>query len=197
MPGLDKMREVKSKEQPTAPASDEGFATAADFMSRFKTSTYTLKDGLTIEFRALTPIDFQTFRGSALTTRMVESGVKGTNDPETRQKYSDSLSNLAGIEIVTDAAKETIIQAVTKPQFTALPSDKCAPGKVSIDALSPTEVWELSEAIRKFSGGDKAEETFREASETDAEDTPESDAGGEDEHADGGTDGEGVSSEPV
>ena len=59
MPGLDKMREAKSDEQPTAAAQSDGFATAADFKNRFKTSTYTLSNGLTVEFRALLPIDFQ------------------------------------------------------------------------------------------------------------------------------------------
>ena len=35
MPGLDKMREAKSGEQPTAAAQSDGFATAADFMQGF------------------------------------------------------------------------------------------------------------------------------------------------------------------
>ena len=63
--------------------------------------------------------------------------------------------------------------------------------------LPPTDVLNLSAAIQKFSGGDEEEEIFRGASETDAEDTAESDADGEDEHADDSTDSEGVSSEPV
>lgn len=198
MPGLDKMREDRSGEATaTGEASADGFATAADFRNRFKKSTYTFEDGLTIEFRALKPIDFQTFRGSALTIRMVEAGVKGYNDTKKRQQFSDSLSDLAGLELVTDAAKETIIQAATDPKFTALPPDKCSPEKASIDTLSPTEVWELSDAIKNFSGGDEAEEMFREPGETDAEDTAESVAGGADEHADDSADSEGVQSESV
>ena len=96
---------------------------------------------------------------------------------------------------MTEAAKDAIIQAVTEPQFTALPPEKCPPNKVSVLELSPTEILELDNAIRKFSGGDEEEEIFREPSETDAEDTGESDATGEDEHVDGGTDSEGVQPE--
>ena len=87
MPGLDKMREAKSGEQPTALAQSDGFATAADFKNRFKTSTYTLQDGLTIEFRALLPIDFQTFSGSAIRTRMTEGGLN-YNDAESKAEIS-------------------------------------------------------------------------------------------------------------
>ena len=43
----------------------------------------------------------------------------------------------------------------------------------------------------------KMRKSFREPSETDAEDTGESDAAGEDEHVDGSTDSEGVQPEPV
>ena len=196
MPGLDKMREAKSGEQPTAPAQSDGFATAADFKNRFKTSTYTLQDGLTIKFRALLPIDRQIFNGSALTTKMIEAGLDH-NDNKARVKYVDQLPSLARIEIVTEAAKDAIIQAVTEPQFTAVPPEKCPPNKVSVLELSPTEILELDNAIRKFSGGDEDEETFREPSETDAEDTGESDATGEDEHVDGSTDSEGVQPESV
>ena len=196
MPGLDKMREAKSGEQPTAPAQSDGFATAADFKNRFKTSTYTFQDGLTIKFRALLPIDRQIFNGSALTTKMIEAGLDH-NDNKARVKYVDQLPSLARIEIVTEAAKDAIIQAVTEPQFTAVPPEKCPPNKVSVLELSPTEILELDNAIRKFSGGDEEEETFREPSETDAEDTGESDAAGEDEHVDGSTDSEGVQSESV
>ena len=196
MPGLDKMREAKSDEQPAAAAQSDGFATAADFKNRFKTSTYTLQDGLTIKFRELLPIDRQTFNASALTTKMIEAGLN-YNDNKARAKYVDQLPSLAQIEIVTEAAKDAIIQAVIEPQFTALPPEKCPPNKVSVLELSPTEILELDNAIRKFSGGDEDEETFREPSETDAEDTGESDAAGEDEHVDGSTDSEGVSPEPV
>ena len=194
MAGLDKMREAKSGEQPTAPAQSDGFATAADFKNRFKTSTYTLQDGLTIKFRALLPIDRQIFNGSALTTKMIEAGLDH-NDNKARVKYVDELPSLARIEIVTEAAKDAIIHAVTEPQFTAVPPEKCPPNKVSVLELSPTEILELDNAIRKFSGGDEDEETFREPSETDAEDTGESDATGEDEHVDGSTDSEGVQPE--
>ena len=52
MAAMDKMREEKAKEeQPTAPA-ESGFATAVDFKDRFKTSVYTLQDGLPIKYRA-------------------------------------------------------------------------------------------------------------------------------------------------
>ena len=194
MPGLDKMREAKSDEQPAAAAQSDGFATAADFKNRFKTSTYTLQDGLTVEFRALMPVDFQTFRGSALNTRMTEAGLNYSSK-KARTKFLDQISDAAQMEVVLDAAKQAIIQAVTSVQFTALPPAQCSPNKVSIDVLSPTDILKLSDAIDKFSGGDKEEETFREPSETDAEDTGESDAAGEDEHVDGGADGEGVQSE--
>ena len=197
MPGLDKMREAKAKEeQPTAPAQSDGFATAADFMQGFRTSTYTLSNGLTVEFRALMPIDFQSFRGSALNARMTEAGLD-YNETEIRIEFVDEMSVTAQTEIVIEAAKQTIIQAVTSVQFTALPPAQCPPNKVSIDVLPPTDVLNLSDAIYKFSGGDEDEETFREPSETDAEDTGESDAAGEDEHVDGGTDSEGVQPEPV
>ena len=196
MAGLDKMREAKSGEQPTAPAQSDGFATAADFKNRLKTSTYTLQDGLAIKYRALLPIDRQTFRGSALSAKMIEAGLD-YNDQKARAKYVNQLPSLARIELVTEAAKDTIIQAVIEPQFTAVPPDQCPPNKVSVLELSPTEILELDNAIRKFSGGDEEEEIFREPSEADAEDTGESDADSEDEHVDGGTDGEGVSSEPV
>ena len=196
MPGLDKMREEKGGEQPTAPAQSDGFATAADFKNRLKTSTYTLQDGLTIKFRALLPVDRQTISGSAVTTKMIEAGLD-FNDQELRATFVDQLPSLARIEIVTEAAKDTIIQAVIEPQFTAVPPEQCPPNKVSVQDLSPTEILELDAAIRKFSGGDKEEEIFREPSEADAEDTGESDADSEDEHVDGGTDSEGVSSEPV
>ena len=194
MPGLDKMREAKSGEQPAAAAQSDGFATAADFKNRFKTSTYTLQDGLTVEFRALMPVDFQTFRGSALNTRMTEAGLNYSSK-KARTKFLDQISGAAQLEVVLDAAKQVIIQAVTSVQFTALPPAQCSPDKVSIDVLSPTDILKLSDAIDKFSRGDKEEETFREPSETDAEDTGESDAAGEDEHVDGGADGEGVQSE--
>ena len=196
MPGLDKMREAKSGEQSTAPAQSDGFATAADFKNRFKTSTYTFQDGLTIKFRALLPIDRQIFNGSALSAKMIEAGLD-YNDQEARVKYVDQIPSLARIELVTEAAKDAIIHAVTEPQFTAVPPEKCPPNKVSVLELSPTEILELDNAIRKFSGGDEEEETFREPSETDAEDTGESDAAGEDEHVDGSTDSEGVQPEPV
>ena len=196
MPGLDKMREAKSGEQSTAAAQSDGFATAADFRNRFKTSTFTFQDGLTIKFRALLPIDRQTFNGSALTAKMIEAGLD-YNDQKARTKYVDQLPSLARIEIVTEAAKDAIIHAVTEPQFTALPPEQCPPNKVSVLELSPTEILELDAAIRKFSGGDEEEEIFRGTGEANAEDEGESVADGEDEHVDGGADGEGVQSEPV
>ena len=121
MAGLDKMREAKSGEQPTAPTQSDGFATAADFKNRFKTSTYTLQDGLTIEFRALLPIDFQTFSGSAIRTRMTEGGLN-YNDAKARLKYLDTLSVEASNEIVVEAGKQAIVQAAINPKFSALPS---------------------------------------------------------------------------
>ena len=196
MAGLDKMREAKSGEQPTAPAQSDGFATAADFKNRLKTSTYTLQDGLAIKYRALLPIDRQTFRGSALSAKMIEAGLD-YNDQKARAKYVNQLPSLARIELVTEAAKDTIIQAVIEPQFTAVPPDQCPPNKVSVLELSPTEILELDNAIRKFSGGDEEEEIFREPSEADAEDEGESVAGSEDEHADGGADSGEVRSEPL
>ena len=145
MPGLDKMRKAKSGEQPTAPAESDGFATAADFKNRLKTSTYTLQDGLAIKYRALLPIDRQTFRGSALSAKMIEAGLD-YNDQKARAKYVNQLPSLARIEIVTEAAKDTIIQAVIEPQFTAVPPEQCPPNKVSVLELSPTEILELDAA---------------------------------------------------
>lgn len=190
------MREAKAKaEQPTAPA-EEGFATAADFDGRYKTSSYTFNDGLTVKYRALTPADDQTLRGSALDGKMTEAGLTKF-DNKSKQKFLDGLSSAARIEVVIEGAKLVIIQASIKPKFTGLPPDACPPGKVSIETLTPNEILDWAAAIKQFSGGDEAEETFREPSETDAEDAGESVAGGEAEHADGGTDSEGVSSEPV
>ena len=197
MSALDKMREDKAKEQPTGPASADGFATAADFRNRFKTSTYTLQDGLTIKFREVLPVDRQTFNGSALTTQMIEAGMENVHDLEVRQQYADNLSSLARIELVTEAAKDMIIQTVIEPQFTALPPEQCPPNKVPIQELSPTEILRLHAAIQEFSGGGEAEEMFRETGETDAEDTAESVAESTDEHADDSTDSEGVRSESV
>ena len=196
MPGLDKMREAKSSEQPTAAAQSDGFATAADFMNRFKTSTYTFDEGLTVEFRAMTPADDQTLRGSALDGKMTEAGLTAF-DNKSKQKFLDGLSSAARIEVVLEGAKVVIIQASTNPKFTGLPPHSCPPGKVSIETLTPNEILDWAAVIKKFSGGDEDEETFREPSETDAEDTGEPDAAGEDEHVDGGIDGEGVPSEPV
>ena len=197
MPGLDKMREAQTKEeQPTAPAQSDGFATAADFRNRLKTSSLTLQDGLTMKFRALLPIDRQTITGSAVTTKMIEAGLD-FNDLELRQTFVDQLPSLARIEIVTEAAKDTIIQAVIEPQFTAVPPEQCPPNKVSVQDLSPTEILEIDAAIRKFSGGDEEEEIFRGTGGADAEDTGGTVADGETEHVDGGTDSEGVQSEPV
>lgn len=196
MPGIDKMREDQSKEQPTAQASAEGFATAADFRNRFKTSTYTLQDGLTIEFRALLPVDFQTFSGSAIRTRMTEGGLN-YNDDKARLKYLETLSVEASNEIIVEAGKQSITQAALNPKFSALPPSQCPADKVSLDELSPSEIIMFDKAIQDFSGVKQDEETFREPSETDAEDTAESVAGGETEHADDSTDSEGVQSESV
>ena len=55
----DHLRE-KATDTNEAQDGDSLFATVKDFMGRFKTSTYMLQDGLTIEYRALLPIDFQT-----------------------------------------------------------------------------------------------------------------------------------------
>ena len=63
MPGLDKMREAKSGEQPTAPAQSDGFATAADFMKNFRTSTYTLSNGLTIRVSGVAADGFSVIQG--------------------------------------------------------------------------------------------------------------------------------------
>ena len=199
MPGLDKMREAKAKEQPAAIAESEqsdGFATAADFMNRLKTSTYTFDDGLTAKFRALTPADDQTLRGSAVDGKMTEAGLTKF-DQKSKQKFLDGLSSAARIEVVLEGATLVITQASIDPKFTALPPEQCPPGKVSIETLTPSEILDWAAAIKKFSGVEQDEETFREPSETDAEDTGESVAGSEGEHADGGTDSEGVSSESV
>lgn len=197
MPGLDKMREAQTTEsQPAAEAEADGFATAADFKNRFRKSTYTLQDGLTIEYRALLPMDHQTFSGSAIRMRMTEAGLD-YNDGDAREKYLDTLSVEASNEIVVEAAKQSIVQAALNPKFSALPASQCPPDKVSLDELSPSEIILFDTAIQKFSGVKQDEEMFREPSETDAEDTGESVAGSADEHADGGTDSEGVSSESV
>ena len=196
MPGLDKMREAKSGEQSEAPASADGFATAADFRNRFKTSTYTLQDGLTIEFRALLPIDFQTFSGSAIRTRMTEGGLN-YNDEKARLKYLDTLSVEASNEIIVEAGKQSIAQAALNPKFSALPPSQCPADKVSLDELSPSEIIMFDKAIQDFSGVKQDEEMFREDSKTDAADTAEPEPTSENEHADGGTDGEGVPPESV
>ena len=162
MAGLDKMREAKSGEQPTAPAQSDGFATAADFKNRLKTSTYTLQDGLAIKYRALLPIDRQTIQGICTERENDRSGFGLQRSESYGQQYVNQLPSLARIELVTEAAKDTIIQAVIEPQFTAVPPDQCPPNKVSVLELSPTEILELDNAIRKFSGGDEEEEIFRE-----------------------------------
>ena len=194
MPGMDKMREAKAKEQPTAPAeaSDDGFATAADFSRRFETSTYTFDDGLTVKYRALTPADDQTLRGSALDLKMTEAGLTDL-DGKSKQKFLDGLSSAAQLELVIEGAKMVIIQASLNPKFTGLPPDACPPGKVSVETLTVNEILDWSAAIKKFSGVEQDEETFRESGEADAEDTGESVSDGETEHADDSTDSEGVS----
>ena len=196
MAAMDKMREAKAKEeQPTAPA-ESGIATAVDFNRRSKTSTYTFDDGLTVEFRALTPADDQTLRGTALDLKMTEAGLTDL-DSKSKQKFLDGLSSAAQLELILEGAKMVIIQASVNPKFTGLPEHACPPGKASVESLTANEILDWSAVIKKFSGVEEDEETFRGDSETDAEDTGESVAGSETEHADDSTDGEGVQSEPV
>ena len=195
MSAMDKMREAKAQEQPTTPA-EESFATAADFDGRYKTSSYTFNDGLTVKYRALTPADDQTLRGSALDGKMTEAGLTKF-DQQSKQKFLDGLSSAARIEVVLEGAKLVITQASIDPKFTALPPEQCPPGKVSIETLTPSEILDWAAAIKKFSGVGTDEETFRGTSETDAEDTGESVAGGEGEHAPDRAGGEEISSEPV
>ena len=205
MAGMDKMRERAAKaEQPTTPAplsDDDGIATAAAFQSRFKTSTYTFireetGEPVTVKFRALTPADDQSLRGSAVDLKMTEAGITDL-DSKSKQRFLDNLSSAAQLELVIEGAKAVIIQASVRPKFTGLPEDACPPGKVSVESLTSNEILDWAAAIKKFSGVETDEETFRGDSETDAEDGGESVAGTEDEHADGGTDSEGVQSEPV
>ena len=127
---------------------------------------------------------------------MTEAGLIDL-DSKSKQKFLDGLSSAAQLELVIEGAKMVIIQASIKPKFTGLPPDACPPGKVSVESLTVNEILDWSAAIKKFSGVEADEETFRGDSETDAEDTGESVAGGEAEHADDRADGEGVQSEPV
>ena len=198
MSAMDKMREAKAKEQATAPAeaSGDGVATAADFSRRFETSTFTFENGLTVKYRALTPADDQTLRGTALDLKMTEAGLTDL-DGKSKQKFLDGLSSAAQLELVIEGAKMVIIQASVSPKFTGLPEDSCPPGKVSVERLTVNEILDWSAAIKKFSGVEADEETFRGDSETDAEDTGESMAESETEHADDSADSEGVQSEPV
>ena len=96
-------KQKSKEEQSTATAESDGFATAADFMSRFKTSTYTFDDGLTVEFRALKPADDQTLRGSALDGKMTEAGLTKF-DNKSKQTFLDGLSSAARIEVVIEGA---------------------------------------------------------------------------------------------
>ena len=166
----------------------------------FKKSTYHLQDGLTIEYRALLPIDFQTFRGSALSARMIEDGftLEKTQNTQKREQFAEFLSRLERSQLMVEAAKDAIIHAAVKPQFSGSPRDRCPADKVSIDELSPTEILVFNDAIYKLSGGELAEETFRSTSEADAVERPvNADANSEGEYVDDSIDSEGVSSESV
>ena len=99
---------------------------------------------------------------------------------------------------MVEAAKDAIIQAAVNPKFTAFSPEKCPEDRVSVDELSPSEILVFNDAIYRLSGGDLAEETFRESSEADTMDRPdEADADSESEYADDSVDSEGVQSEPV
>lgn len=192
MSGLDKMRVSGSEGQSAASvegrSQSSGFATAEDFNNRFKTFSYTIPStGLTIECRALLPIDFQTFGGSAIRRRMTEAGLD-YHDDEARLSYTDGLSVEASNEIVVEAAKQSVIHSAQRPKFTALPVSECSAGMASIDGLSPSEIVLIDKAIQDFSGVEKDEEMFRGDSESDAEDGSGSVAGGTDEHAEDRTD---------
>ena len=205
MAGMDKMRERAAKEQQaTAPAEtsdNDGIATAAAFQGRFKTSTFTFVreetgEPVTVKFRALTPADDQSLRGSAVDLKMTEAGITDL-DMKSKQKFLDGLSSAAQLELVIEGAKAVIIQASVRPKFTGLPEDACPPGKASVESLTPNEILDWAAAIKTFSGVDEDEETFRGDSEADAEDAGAAVAGAEAEHADDSPDSEGVPSEPV
>ena len=127
---------------------------------------------------------------------MTEAGLIDL-DSKSKQQFLNGLSSAAQLELVIEGAKMVIIQASVSPKFTGLPEDACPPGKVSVETLTVNEILDWSAAIKKFSGVEEDEETFRGDSETDAEDTGESVAGTETEHADDSADSEGVRSEPV
>lgn len=182
-----------------APVMDE-ILVASKFRNRLKQNTYKLQDGLIIEYRALLPIDFQTFRGSALSARMIEDGftLENTQNIQNREQYAESLPRLVRSQLMVEAAKDAIIHAAVNPQFSGFPPDRCPADKVSIDELTPTEILVFNDAIYKLSGGDLAEERFRQSSEADAVDRPdEADASSEGEHVDDSVDCEGVQSESV
>ena len=190
----DHLRE-KATDTNEAQDGDSLFATVKDFMGRFKTSTYMLQDGLTIEYRALLPIDFQTFRGSSLSAQMIEDGftLNKTQNAKTREQYAESLPRLVRSQLMVEAAKDAIIHAAVNPRFSGLPKDRCPADKASIDDLSPTEILVFNDAIYQLSGGDLAEERFRGTSQADdVEGQITTDAGSESEHVDGSIDREGV-----
>lgn len=180
---------------------DFDVSSASAFKNRLKTNTYRLQDGLVIKYRALLPIDWQSFRGAALSAQMIEDGftLNETQDFAKREAHAESLPRLVRSELMIDAAREAVIHASISPKFTALPPEECPDNKVSIDdALSPTEILLLNDEIYRFSGGSLEDDIFQEAGETDGvEGQVEADAASESQYADDSTNGEGVRAEPA
>ena len=180
--------------QPSPPAGDRPLR-----------SSFELPNGQVIEFRALRPMDFQIFQGAALDDKMTELGLD-TQDTELRSDFYTGLTYAERMEILIESAKVLVVQAVTRPKLTVFEAGhpkrdvrfQRSEGKVSInDALTPTDILSLNDAIKEFSGVHEEEEMFREASEADAENGDESDAPGSAEHADGSVDGAGVQPESL
>lgn len=180
---------------------DFDVSAASAFKNRFKTNTYRLQDGLVIKYRALLPIDWQSFRGAALSAQMIADGftLNETQDMAKREEHAASLPRIMRAELMVEAAREAVIHACLSPKFTALPPEDCPDDKVSIDdALSPTEILLLNDEIYRFSGGSLEDEIFQEAGETNGvEGQSEADANGTGEHADDSLDSEGVQAESV
>ena len=175
--------------------TNNGVSVASDFRNRLKKDVYHLGDGLSIEYRALLPIDFQTFRGSALSARMMEDGftLNKTQDITHRERYAESLPRLVRSQLMIEAARDAIIHSAVNPKFSGLPPDECPANQVSIDELTPTEALVLNDKIYQLSGGDLAEDAFREAGQADGvEGSDEGDAVTTEEHADDSPDGKRV-----
>ena len=180
------MREAKAKAQQVTEQADE-------------LGTYTIMDGDdagdTVKFRALIPADDQALRNSALDLNMTEAGLDVS--AESKTELLATLSPAGQLEVVLEGARTVIVQASVLPKYTALPAYACPPSKKPVEKLSVDDTLNFAKAIKDFSGVEEDEETFRGDSETDAEDTGESVAGTETEHADDSADSEGVRSEPV